>query len=169
MSGWTTLTLRGLYSRDYDYSEYDERDPHQANCDLVVSLENDDRISDVGYWKGHVYVYLSTGRYDWDTAERILVDAQDQLYDAVVIGANDTSDTGEARYYPVHDTFSGKPSEYTDMYRETQSEDGTLTGAKCAAVMTARHGIVAQESLRYRANARHGIDDYMRENGRDMF
>jgi hypothetical protein len=170
MSGWTTLTLRGLYSQDYDYSEYDSRDPYQANCDIAVTLQHDDRVADVGYWKNHVYAMLSTGRYDWTTAEQLLEDYAAMLYDAVVIGANDTSDTGKARYYPVHNDWNGDPDTYTDMYVETQSEDGCLTGAIAASVMTARHGIVAQETLRYRGQGSwdSGVDEYMEDKGRDM-
>lgn len=169
MSGWTTLTLRGKYSRDYEPAKYDEKSSSKANSDLIVSLQNDDRVREVGYWKGHVYAMLSTGRYDWDTAEDILTEAQDMIYDAVVIGANDTTDTGEARYYPVYDTFSGPVNHYTDRYAETQGEDGCTVGAIAASVMTARHGIVAQETLRFRATSSWdgGVRDYQEDKGVD--
>jgi len=169
MSGWTILTLRGLYSRDYEQAKYNERDPYKANCDLVVSLDNDDRVHEVGYWNGHVYATLSTERYDWETTTSLLDDAQAMIYDAVVIGANDTTDTGTAKYYPVHDSWNGDVDDATDHYEETQSEDGTLVGAMAASVMTARHGIVAQERLRYRGkgNWDNGITDHQRERGED--
>lgn len=167
MSGWTILTIRGLYSEKYEPAKYDEKSPSKANSDLIVTLQADDRVRDVGYWKGHVYASLSTGRYDWETGERILAQYQDMIYDAVIIGANDTSDIGEARYYPVYDTFSGSASNYTDRYVETQSEDGCHVGAIAASVMTTRHGIVAQETLRFRATSSWdgGIMDYQEEKG----
>ena len=171
MSGWTTLTLRGRYSKDYDYSEYDEHDRYQATCDLIVTLQNHQYIKQVGHWKGHVYAYLNTGRYDWDTAEAILDALSEIIDDAVVIGANDTTDTGTARYYPVKGSFQSAPDDWTDCYKETQSEDGTMVGAIAAAIMTARHGIVAQERLAYRATGENwdsGVYDDHEERGRDM-
>lgn len=170
MSGWTTLTLRGKYSRDYPYSEYDEKDPWQAVNDLIVTLQNDSRISEVGYWKSHVYAYLSTGRYDWETGEQVLLDYEPAIYDAVIIGANDTTDTGKAKYYPVYDSWHCAADEYTDMYSETQKADGTNVGAIAAATMTARHGIVAQESLQYRATGgwASGVTEHQESRGRDM-
>jgi len=169
MSGWTTLSIRGLYSRDYEYSEYDERDPYQANADLAVTLQNDDRIAAVGAWKDHVYASLSTGRYDWDTAESVLMDYRNMIYDASVIGANNTTDTGIARYYPVFD-YGGNDIISTDTYEERQGIDGCYVGAVAASIMTARHGIIAQESLRFRATGENwdsGVTEGMEERGRD--
>lgn len=173
MSGWTILTLRGLYSSKYDYSEHDSSDPYTANNDLLVSLDNDDRVAAVGYWSGHVYASLATGRYDFGTAEELLCDCEDMVYDAAVIGANDTTDTGKAKYYPVYDSWNDGADVYTDMYAETQSEDGTNVGAVAASVMTARHGIVAQETLGYRAvqhngHWKSGPRDMQFETGRDL-
>jgi len=156
MSGWTTITLRGLYGNKYEYSSHDSCSPSSANNDLLVSLSEDSRISDVGYWNGHVYATLSTGRYDFETAEVIISECSNMVYDAVVIGANDTTDTGIARYYPVYDELNGPAGKYTDLYRETQSEDGCTVGAVAASVMTARHGIIAQETLGYRAVQHNG-------------
>ena len=99
MSGWTIITLRGKPSKDYKYSEYNEQDPWQATADMVATLDQDDRVREWTTWSGHVYVYLKCQRYDFKFAEEFMQDYSEMDKDAVVLGANDTSDTGKAKYY----------------------------------------------------------------------
>lgn len=162
MSGWTVMTLRARASRDYDDAEYDDSDSWSATADIVATADEDDRVYDWTTWSSHVYVYLNCPRYDFDTAESVLDDYQDMVKDAVVLGANDTSDTGEARYYDVMDTFGGGPLNSTDRYRETQSEDGAYVGEIALSVMNARHSIVSRDPFH---NECGWLDDRYLEDG----
>ncbi len=140
MSGWTILTARGFESCEYDRSRYDEHDRYDATSDIVASFEADDRIRKWTTWKSHVYAYLNACRYNFEFAEELMSDYGDLIDDAVVLGANDTSDTGTARYYERPDL-----GRWTDEYQETQSEDGTYVGELALSVISVRHGIVAKD------------------------
>lgn len=138
MSGWTVATLRARPAEDYKFSRYDDSDPVHALQDLVATAEADD---DVYAWEldsPHLYVYLNCDRYNWEFAEAFLEGYDVMVRDAVVLGANDTTDIGTARYYP-------EPDRHTDEYKETQSEDGCHVGKIALAIMTARHGIIARD------------------------
>lgn len=157
MSGWTILTVRGKYAKNYEYSRHDEKDPWDATSDIVASMDEDGRIYKWTVWSSHVYAYLKNcGRYDFSFAESILEDYDEQVRDAVVLGANDTTDTGTARYYP------NAGERWTDKYRETQTEDGTYVGEIALAVMNARHGIVARDPFHNQSGL---IDDNYLESG----
>lgn len=138
MSGWTILTVRGRENRDYDYSRWDDAGRWEATADLAAAFEAISRVRGWKTWNGHVYGYLNSKRYDFDFAEELLADVEAALDDAVVLGANDTTDTGTARYYPT-------PEGHTDMYAETQGEDGYYVGEVALSVINARHGIVARD------------------------
>ena len=140
MSGWTVVTLRGRKSKDYEYSRRDNHDPVHAVEDICASVEADDRVRTWTMDSPHVYAYLNCDRYDWDFAEEFLEDYQDMLRDAVILGANDTSDTGTARYYPVADSVR-----CTDEYKETQAKDGCYVGWVAMATINARHGILSRD------------------------
>lgn len=140
MSGWTIITLRGKPSKDYPYSEYNEHDPWQATADIVATMEEDDRVRKWTTWNGHVYAYLKCQRYDFKFAEEFMEDYGEMAKDAVVLGANDTTDTGKAKYYRRADL-----AEPTDCYEETQKEDGTLVGELALCVINSRHGIIARD------------------------
>jgi len=79
--------------------------------------------------------------------------------DAVVLGANDTSDTGKAVYY------ESPRGDYTDMYTETQSEDGVYVGEVALSVISARHGIVARDPFH---NTSGRLDDSYLDDGIDQ-
>jgi hypothetical protein len=162
MSGWTVITVRGRESQNYEYSEYDDTDPYTATSDIVATMDEDSRVRKWTVWKGHVYAYLNTGQYEFEFAEQLLTDYSEMIADAVVLGANDTTDTGTARYYDVKDTFMGGPERHTDMYAETQSEDGVLVGEMALAVMSARHGIIARDPFHNTAGY---IDDSYLDSG----
>ena len=140
MSGWTVVTLRAREGKDYEYSRWDNSDPAHAIEDICATIEADDRVVKWTMDSPHIYAYLNCDRYNWDFAEEVLEDYKVMLKDAVVLGANDTSDTGTARYYPVQDTVR-----CTDEYKETQSEDGCYVGKIALAVIGGRHGIVARD------------------------
>jgi hypothetical protein len=144
MSGWTILTVRGKPSKDYERAEYNDTDPYQATSDIVTTMKEDERIYDIKSRHGHVYAYLECNRYNFSFAETVLCDYKDMVRDAVVLGANDTTDTGEARYYPNDDFFGGIDT-YCDRYIEVENEDGRHVGEKSLAVMFSRHGIDARD------------------------
>ena len=139
MSGWTILTVRGREAKDYDYTREDSSDPWDAVSDIVATMDADDRVRRWTTWSGHVYAYLNCSRYDFEFAEALLESYAVMVADAVVLGANNTSDTGRARYYPHPE------QDHTDDYQETQAEDGTYVGELALCVMNARHGIVARD------------------------
>ena len=157
MSGWTILTVRGKESKDYDYSRWDERDRWHAAADIVATMEEDSRVRKWTTWDGHVYAYLNTGRYDWEFAESLLEDYGEMVDDAVVLGANDTTDTGCARYYPRADL-----GRWTDQYEETQGHDGYYVGELALSVMNARHGIIARDPFH---NTSGRLDDRYLDDG----
>lgn len=158
MSGWTILTVRGRASEHYDYTESDNHDTWATTSDIVATMDEDNRIRRWTVWSGHVYAYLNASRYDWDAAEQLLADYQDMVEDAVVLAANDTTDIGTARYYPVRNGTGV----HTDEYKETQSGDGCYVGEIALAIMTARHGIVARDPFHNRAGQ---IDEMYRGEG----
>lgn len=151
MSGWSTLTVELRDSEEY----WDE-------CEAHITDDAQDTLHDFAEEQG-LQIFSGThmaSNYDAETGEsnRYLVAviggyrdwAEDTtvldqlgLYTtgrAVVIHANDTSDTGEARLYK-HQPMHGWEVKHS--YEETQSEDGTHVGMKAASVMHARHGIPA--------------------------
>lgn len=161
MSGWTILTVRGRAAETYEHSDSDSTDSWPATADIVATMDKDDRIRRWTVWKGHVYAYLNMSRYDFDGAESVLADYQDMVEDAVVLGANDTTDIGTARYYPVRNGTG----DYTDEYKETQGDDGTYVGEIALSVMNARHGIVARDPFHNNAGR---IDEMYLEDGQDQ-
>lgn len=140
MSGWTVATLRAREGKDYEYSKYDGHDPVSAVEDIVATVENDDRVFKWTMDSPHIYVYLNCDRYNWEFAEQFLEDYQFMVNDAVVLGANDTTDTGTARYYPVKNEVR-----CTDEYKETQARDGYYVGRHALNVISANHTILARD------------------------
>lgn len=160
MSGWTVLTARANACRDYENAEYNDSDPWQAAADLAASFEADDRVVDWTVGDDHVYAYVG-GYTDWNTAERLMADYADMIRDAVVLCANDTSNTGQARYYP-----NASSDRWTDHYTETEDHDGLTTGKTALAVMTARHGILARDPFHNHVGR---LDEHYLEDGTPQF
>lgn len=140
MSGWTVVTLRGKEAKDYEYTRDENHDRWDATADITATAEDDDRVRRWTTWNSHVYLYLNGSRYDWERAEDLFEEYGAMVDDAVVLGANDTTDTGCARYYPRPDL--GK---WTDQYEESQSLDGYYVGELALCVINSRHGIVARD------------------------
>lgn len=118
---------------------------------MVATMDEDDRVHSWTVWSGHVYAYLNCTRYDFEFAEGFMKDYSEMARDAVVLGANDTSDTGIAKYYGRTDL-----AEATDTYEETQREDGTFVGEMALCVINSRHGIMARDPFHNEAGS---IDD----------
>lgn len=139
MSGWTILTVRGKEAKDYEYSRDDNTDPWDATADIVATMADDRRVRAWTTWSGsgHVYAYLNSESYDFEFAEGLLQDYSEMVRDAVVLGANNTTDQGMARYYPDPES-----ARWTDSYEEI--EEG-MVGEQALAVMTSRHGIAARD------------------------
>ena len=141
MSGWTVATLRAREGRNYEYSRYDSTDPVDAMRDLCATAEADDGVRTWTMDSPHIYLYCNCDRYNWGFAEKIIENYQEMVRDAVVLGANDTTDTGTARYYEV----TSGDIRCTDEYKETQSEDGTFVGQYALSVINSRHSILARD------------------------
>lgn len=136
MSGWTIITVRGKNADSYPYTHHDwEHDRSQATYDLAATFNEDSRIRNWETHEGHVYALLACGRYEWQYAEDLFEDYEDLIDDAVVLGWNDTTDSGCARYYPRPDL--GK---WTHQFEEDSPEKGE----RACAVMYAQHGIHAR-------------------------
>lgn len=153
MSGWTIITVRGKPASDYDYTHKDyDNDRSYANYDLAATFAEDSRIRAWTTGSGHVYALLACGRYDWGFAEALFEDYDEMIDDAVVLGWNDTTDSGCARYYPR--PYLGEwQSQYEDEYQK---------GERACAVMYAQHGIHARNPFHNQAGRR---DDRYQENG----
>jgi hypothetical protein len=158
MSSWTVVTLRARKAKDYEHSRHDNHDPAAAMEDICATLDGDDRVRDWTMDSPHAYAltYKGLGR-DEDKTEELLADYQGMVEDAVVLFANDTSDTGSAKYYPVQNTLH-----CTDVYHESQSEDGTYVGEIAMTMINANHRILAKDPF-------HGwmgeFDEQYAENG----
>lgn len=139
MSGWTIITLRGRRREDYVRSREDDGSRYDATNDIAATMDGDERVHKWTYASSHVYGYLNCPRYDFDFAEGLLADYGPMVDDAVVLGANDTSDAGTARYYPNPQT---SPTHWTDSFEEMKC--GNVGDMACAA-MAARHGIMARD------------------------
>lgn len=100
-------------------------------------MEADKRVRSWTAWSGHVYAYLACSRYNFEFAEGLMEDYGEMLRDAVVLGANDTTDQGTARYYPRPDLGM-----WTDQFEEY---DHGMVGEEALAVISARHGISARD------------------------
>ncbi|MDB9247506.1 hypothetical protein PN419_00595 [Halorubrum ezzemoulense] len=160
MSGWTILTARARASEDYDGAKYNDSDPWQATADLAASFEADNRVRKWSTYSGHVYALLDCPRYDFEFAEDLVAEYSELIDDFGVLGANDTSDTGRARYYPSAE----QPHRYTDEYQEGQLEDGCHVGLIAMATITARHGLVMRDPFTY-ATSVGSLDDRYLDDG----
>jgi len=99
---------------------------------------------------------------DWEVDEAVLDKVSDLVTHAVVLQADDTTDTGVARLYQYVD---GDGFIITDQYSE--SRDGNLhVGEKAASYMHATHGVPALSHTRqtrqvYRNNKELQEADYL--------
>jgi len=156
VSGWTILTVRGREARDYEYTRQDNHDRWDATSDIAATMEVDERVRRWTTWSGHVGAYLNCSRYDFGFAENLLEEYGEMIDDAVVLGANDTSDQGTARYYPRPDLGM-----WIDQYEEYDHGD---VGELALAVLTARHGIIARDPWH---NTCGRLDDRYLEKGQE--
>lgn len=143
MSSWTVLTVRGREGCDYEFTREDTSDRWVATADIVATMDEDGRVRRWTTWSGHVYAYLLCDGFA--SAERVLADYSAMVDDAVVLVANDTTDTGATRYY-------SRPNlgRWTDHYEETQRAGEYYVGELALAVINARHGIVARDPFHNR-------------------
>ncbi|MWG36503.1 hypothetical protein [Halomarina oriensis] len=136
MVGWTVLTLRGRPASAYEFTREDSHDAWDATADLAATVAVDEGIRAWTTDSNHVYARLASDT-GWQAAETKLKTYAPMLRDAVVLRANNTTDTGMARYYPT-------PEFYTDEFHETQ-DDGHYVGQLALAVINARHTILARD------------------------
>lgn len=159
MSGWTIITVRGKQNEDYEFTEYDDSGRYEATSDIVATMEADDRVHKWTTWKSHVYAYLACSRYDFEFAEDLFEDYTELIDDAVVLGANDTTDTGMARYYDRPDL-----GQYIHEYEESQGQDGYNVGELALMVVGAKNGIICRDPFHNNCDE-FGADERRLENG----
>lgn len=151
------MTFRGRTADDYQYTRSDdEHDRGYAASDIVATMDEDDRVRRVTTQHDNVYALLNCGRYDFEFGRDLLESYREMVEDAVILGSNDTTDTGLAKYYP---TPTSGPF---DSYEEY--ENGPM-GQFALRVMSARHGILARDP--FHNNRLGSMDDYHRRNGVD--
>lgn len=143
MSGWTIVTVRGEQDCNYDGSDYDGQSTYKAECDLAATADADDRVRSVRV-ENNVYLYMNMPRYSFDGAVRWLNEHSEMVSDAVVLGANDTTDTGTAKYYEKNDGALT----FVDEYAEQQGEH--FVGQKALAYITHNYDIVAKDPFHNR-------------------
>ena len=120
-------------------------------------MKEDSRVHRVTTWKSYVYAYLNCSRYNFEFAEEVMADYGHMIQDAVVLGANDTTDTGCARYYSRPDL-----GQWDSQYEESQKQDGYYVGEIALAVMTVNHGILARDPFHNNCGL---LDDRYEESG----
>jgi len=139
MTGWTLVTLRGKKSKEYEYSRWDNNDRIHAVEDIVATVDESDSVRSWTTWEDHVYALLNGQRYNFSHAEELFERWGEMLDDAVVLGWDDTTDTGTARYYERPDL-----GRWIMSIVESQSIDGIYKGELALAKITAQYGIVAR-------------------------
>lgn len=146
MTGWSTITFQTVSYEDTD--EMDEwRDylnrhgtkwpREQLAYELFELSDSPNTVTTRSGVTGGVIARWS-GYRDWELDEAVLEEVSPLVTNAVVVQANDTTDTGAARLYQR--TSEGFIQ--TDEYSETQDE-GLHVGERAASYMHATHGIPA--------------------------
>lgn len=163
MSGWTILTVRGRPSENYDRAEYNNSDPWSATADICATFEDEGRVHEWTTWNSHVYALLNCPRYNFKFAENLVDDYSEMVSDFAVLGANDTTDTGTARYYPS----AADPHQHADEYKEDQKEDGHHVGQIAMATINTRHKIVTRDPFSWSSEPG-TLDDRYAEDGNSL-
>lgn len=145
MTGWTTFNFVAV-----DYDDYNKRGwPDDDLWDYLDTGFSNISLARMSACAGGIVARVS-GYREWEEDESVLMEVEECIDKAVVIQANDTSDTGQARLYVKED------SEFVerDSYAEDQGRDGVQVGSKAAAYMQFRHDIpcVANTRVFWRRN-----------------
>lgn len=170
MSGWAVLTFDFVDSREWRLRFADDGSENPLNTELADDFEyiekalcrkliNYDNIRAVGIEAHEVYGYYGYG--SGADCETILRETAEMWNRAVILRANDTSDTGTATLYEQE---NGE-IEATDEYSENQcSCCGGRTGRVAAAYMLAEHHIEALADF-----DQVPYEEFYNENGVDQY
>lgn len=171
MSGWTTITLELRDSDEYhDLNNgarviEDAQDVvHSKDLQVFTTVPKSKHV-DTDTGKNHnSLVIVIGGLHDWNENEALLEDLREYSSGrAVVIHANDTSDSGVARYYeynPANDW------EVMDAFDEKLEGYVAQVGTKAASVMHTHHDIPAA-SMTNPFSEYFERDDYSADTARD--
>jgi len=139
MSSWSTLTMK-IDSMD-DRTDTTAEELQQKVLDYIKEKD------------GKATTYINHLRNVWVkpygvNTEQMMKDLASHWSQAVIITANNTSDTGTATLYEK-DVQYGEPNVWSrDKYTEMQKDDGCFTGRKAAAYMMFAHGIECDSDYR---------------------
>jgi len=149
MSGWATITL----VKDSDALD-EMADGEYADFDaLREQMKNlaADRTWYAQVTRNNGHPIMQVGGYkDWEEYEDLLEELEGWKK-AVILKANDTGDTGHAKYYePAKSSWMGYDEGETaciDEYEEQELAHGRPVGAKAMAYMILHHDVYAHNSL----------------------
>ena len=146
MTGWTVINL--LKNREY---EPEEDEDILYYFDNKVQQAVKERVEQADFaWHNNVYLVQIGGYRDWEEDEEI-IEAIAKYWDkAVILHANDTGDTGHAKYYEksessdIHET--GEVLQL-DEFEEQELIHGRPVGAKAISYMSLMHDVHGHNSL----------------------
>ena len=142
ISGWTTITL----VEDADHEDWPDI---RARDRLREEIEERGLNAKITRYHGNPIAHIG-GYRDWEADERIL-EAIEGWKKAVICHANDTSDTGHAKYYePAKKSWhSYDEGEVVciDEFEERELAHGRPVGAKACAYMAMQHSVYCHHSL----------------------
>lgn len=146
MTGWSTITFMVKPYEERDeipgWRDYVDRHgtkwPREQLANELFTLTDRPRYvtTRAGVVDGVIARWVDYR--DWVADEDVLNEVSNLVTHAVVVQANDTTDTGTARLYQKTDEGFG----VTDQYTESQDE-GLHVGEKAASYMHATHGVPA--------------------------
>lgn len=155
MTGWSTITFMTERYEEKDqipnWRDYVDRHgtkwPREQLANELFTLTDSPRYitTRAGVVSGVIARWV--GYRDWPADEAVLDEVTDLVTHAVVVQANDTTDTGQARLYQK----TGDGFGVTDQYTETQDE-GLHVGEKAASYMHATHDVPALAHTRQTRN-----------------
>lgn len=140
MVQWTILGIKTKKEEEYKDLDYNSEWRETSLRDLIDVVHDDDRVKEMKYTNGHLYMYLATSECDYKTGEKLLEDFSGYADCAFILTANSTTNTGVARYYDDPENPS-----VDDLYEESQSEDGLFTGKKALQNISVENNIFARD------------------------
>jgi len=151
MTGWSTITFETKpYEEKEDIQDWRQlvnkhgvKLPRELLAHELFTLNNKPRTVTTRNGVVGGVIARWSGYRQWSLNEKVLEAVTPLVTHAVVVRANDTTDTGSARLYQQVD------GEFrcTDQYTETQDE-GLHVGEKAASYMHATHGVPALSHTR---------------------
>jgi len=150
MSGWATITVVEDTEKLDEMAEGDFAELDAMRTQMKEQAEERDWYATITSNNGHPIAQLG-GYKDWDEYEDFL-DEIKGWKKAVILKANDTGDTGHAKYYErANGSWLGYDEgdlACIDEFEEQELAHGRPVGAKAAAYMILHHGVYTHNSLK---------------------